>query len=146
MHNKSYNRWLVVLGAVIVQVCLGALYTWSVFQKPIQEAFNWSAPQVSLAFSINLAMIPFFMIFAGRQLERFGPTKIVIAGDEFQLDLEKGKSGLSDAIRRLNGMEGIGFFEFPPESCQRHHLVAKIDTKYKEDMAEQAKVSRSRTK
>jgi phosphate starvation-inducible PhoH-like protein len=73
-------------------------------------------------------------------------SKIVIAGDEFQLDLEKGKSGLSDAIRRLNGMEGIGFFEFPPESCQRHHLVAKIDTKYKEDMAEQAKVSRSRTK
>jgi phosphate starvation-inducible PhoH-like protein len=73
-------------------------------------------------------------------------SKIVIAGDEFQLDLEKGKSGLSDAIRRLNGMEGIGFFEFPPESCQRHHLVAKIDTKYKENMAEQAKVSRSRTK
>ena len=80
MHNKSYNRWLIVLGAVIVQVCLGALYTWSVFQKPIQEAFNWSAPQVSLAFSINLAMIPFFMILAGRQLERFGPTKMVIAG------------------------------------------------------------------
>lgn len=73
-------------------------------------------------------------------------SKIVIAGDEFQLDLEKGKSGLSDAIRRLNGMEGIGFFEFPPESCQRHHLVAKIDTKYKENMAEQTKVSRSRTK
>jgi len=80
VHNKSYNRWLIVVGAVIVQVCLGALYTWSVFQKPIQEAFNWSAPQVSLAFSINLAMIPFFMILAGRQLERFGPTKIVIAG------------------------------------------------------------------
>jgi len=80
VHNKGYNRWLVVLGAVIVQVCLGALYTWSVFQKPIQEAFNWSAPQVSLAFSINLAMIPFFMILAGRQLERFGPTKMVIAG------------------------------------------------------------------
>ncbi|MCD6486764.1 MAG: OFA family MFS transporter [Syntrophobacterales bacterium] len=80
MHNKSYNRWLVVVGAVIVQVCLGALYTWSVFQKPIQEAFNWSTPQVSLAFSINLAMIPFFMILAGRQLERFGPTKMVIAG------------------------------------------------------------------
>ena len=80
MQNESYNRWLVVAGAVIVQVCLGALYTWSVFQKPIQEAFNWSAPQVSLAFSINLAMIPFFMIFAGRQLERFGPTKMVIFG------------------------------------------------------------------
>jgi len=80
VHNESYNRWLVVVGAVIVQVCLGALYTWSVFQKPIQEAFNWTAPQVSLAFSINLAMIPFFMILAGRQLEKFGPTKMVIAG------------------------------------------------------------------
>ncbi len=80
MKKENYNRWLVVVGAVIVQFCLGALYTWSVFQKPIQEAFGWSAPDVSLAFSINLAMIPFFMILAGRQLNRFGPTKMVIAG------------------------------------------------------------------
>jgi OFA family oxalate/formate antiporter-like MFS transporter len=80
MREKLYNRWLVVVGGLIVQFCLGALYTWSVFQKPIQEIFGWSTTQVSLAFSINLAFIPVLMIFAGRLLPKFGPTKMVIAG------------------------------------------------------------------
>lgn len=80
MQEKSYNRWLVVLGGVIVQFCLGALYTWSVFQKPIQDIFGWSTTQVSLAFSINLAMIPILMIIAGRFLPKYGPTKMVIIG------------------------------------------------------------------
>lgn len=74
------NRWLVVLGGVIVQFCLGALYTWSVFQKPIQDMFGWTASEVSLAFSINLAMIPILMIFAGRLLPKYGPTKMVFIG------------------------------------------------------------------
>lgn len=66
-------------------------------------------------------------------LTRLGKdSKICIAGDEFQTDLEKGqKSGLSDAIARLNNIEGIGMFEFPPESCQRHSLVSVVDSKYK---------------
>lgn len=80
MQENSYNRWLVVLGGVIVQFCLGALYTWSVFQKPIQDIFGWSTTQVSLAFSINLAMIPILMIIAGRFLPKYGPTKMVIIG------------------------------------------------------------------
>ncbi len=80
MENRIYNRWIVVAGAILVQFCLGAIYTWSVFQKPIQEIFGWNAPDVSLAFSINLAIIPLFMILAGRQLHKFGPTKMVITG------------------------------------------------------------------
>jgi len=80
-------------------------------------------------------------------LTRLGhDSKIIIAGDEFQIDLEKGKSGLSDAIRRLKDLEGIGFFEFPPESCQRHHLVSKIDSKYKQDNDSDTKVSKSKQK
>lgn len=76
----NINRWSVVLGGVIVQFCLGALYTWSVFQKPIQQMFGWSSSEVSLAFSINLAIIPILMIFAGRLLPKYGPTRMVILG------------------------------------------------------------------
>lgn len=66
-------------------------------------------------------------------LTRLGKnSKICIAGDEFQTDLEKSsKNGLTDALNRLKGVEGIGMFEFPPESCQRHALVAQIDSRYK---------------
>ena len=83
MQKKIRNRWTVVMASVVVQFFLGALYTWSVFQKPIEQTFGWSTSQVSLAFSINLAIIPFFLIIAGRQLQRFGPTKMVITGATF---------------------------------------------------------------
>jgi phosphate starvation-inducible PhoH-like protein len=66
-------------------------------------------------------------------LTRIGKdSKICIAGDEFQTDLDRGqKSGLTDAVNKLKGIDGIGMFEFPPESCQRHPLVSIIDAKYK---------------
>ena len=68
-------------------------------------------------------------------LTRLGKnSKAVIAGDEFQCDLEgRGvRNGLTDAIRRLKDIDGVGLFEFPPESCQRHGLVSQIDLRYKE--------------
>lgn len=66
-------------------------------------------------------------------LTRLGKdSKLCITGDEFQTDIEKGsKNGLTDAINRLKDIPGIGHFEFPPESCQRHELVSKIDARYK---------------
>lgn len=78
--QKKYNRWLVVVGGVICQFVIGALYTWSVFQKPIETMFGWSAPEVSLAFTINLAFIPILMIIAGGFLPKYGPTKMAITG------------------------------------------------------------------
>ena len=66
-------------------------------------------------------------------LTRLGKdSRLCITGDEFQTDIDRGsKNGLTDALNRLKGIEGIGTFEFPPESCQRHALVAKIDSCYK---------------
>lgn len=36
------NRWLVVIGAILIQLCLGAIYAWSVFTPPLraQELFT----------------------------------------------------------------------------------------------------------
>ncbi len=34
--GKIMNRWLVVLGAVLIQLCLGAIYAWSVFTPALQ--------------------------------------------------------------------------------------------------------------
>ncbi len=34
--EKVMNRWLVVVGALLIQLCLGAIYAWSVFTPPLQ--------------------------------------------------------------------------------------------------------------
>ncbi len=33
--KKVMNRWLVVVGALLIQLCLGAIYAWSVFTPPL---------------------------------------------------------------------------------------------------------------
>ena len=35
---KIENRWLIVLGAVMIQLALGAIYAWSVFTKMLTDA------------------------------------------------------------------------------------------------------------
>ena len=51
------NRWLVVFGAVLIQLCLGAIYAWSVFTPKLKVApFNFSNTQAMVIFGIGLGM------------------------------------------------------------------------------------------
>ncbi len=77
--RKVMNRWLVVVGAVLIQLCLGAIYAWSVFTPPLKEA-GWSKVETQLVFAVGLATFAVVMVLAGRALPKFGPRKIAIAG------------------------------------------------------------------
>ncbi|MGA1793050.1 MAG: OFA family MFS transporter [Thermoplasmatota archaeon] len=35
MEQKVMNRWIIVVGAILIQLCLGAIYAWSVFTTPL---------------------------------------------------------------------------------------------------------------
>jgi phosphate starvation-inducible PhoH-like protein len=65
-------------------------------------------------------------------LTRLGfDSKAVITGDVTQVDLPEGrKSGLSDAIHLLGGVEGIKFCTFTDVDVVRHPLVARIVRAY----------------
>lgn len=74
------NRWLVVLGALIIQMSLGAVYIYSVFKTPLQQMFGWDKSQVTLPAQIILASFALAMIFAGRVQDRIGPRKVATVG------------------------------------------------------------------
>ncbi len=58
-------------------------------------------------------------------------SKMIITGDITQTDLEKGQvSGLTDAARKLQGIEGIGFIELERADIVRHKLVHRIVEAY----------------
>jgi phosphate starvation-inducible PhoH-like protein len=62
-------------------------------------------------------------------LTRLGSGKLIINGDVSQSDL-RGPNGLSDAIERLQNIQGIGFWEIGPEYCVRNPLVRAIEERY----------------
>ncbi|HHS13848.1 MAG TPA: MFS transporter [bacterium] len=80
MPNTSGNRWRVVLGAILIQFCLGAIYAWSVFTPTLNEA-GWSNVQTQAVFSVGLAFFALVMVWAGKRLTKWGPRRLaVIAG------------------------------------------------------------------
>jgi len=78
--QKVMNRWLVALGALIVQLSLGVIYAWSVFVKPLEKDFGWTRTQTSLAFTISVAVFALVMIYAGRLQDRIGPRIVCTIG------------------------------------------------------------------
>jgi OFA family oxalate/formate antiporter-like MFS transporter len=79
MAQRVMNRWFVVLGAVLIQLCLGAIYAWSVFTPALTDS-GWSKTQTQIVFSVGLATFALVMVFAGRNLTKFGPRKLAVAG------------------------------------------------------------------
>ncbi|TXC92976.1 OFA family MFS transporter [Metabacillus litoralis] len=74
------NRWFVVLGAVLIQINLGAVYAWSLFNQPLIDKFGWSREDVVVTFSITIAVFAFTTIFAGRLQDRIGPRWVATIG------------------------------------------------------------------
>ncbi len=85
--QKLFNRWLVVVGALLIQLCLGAIYAWSVFtpyltgktKDPVHQ-FSFTSTQTQIIFSVGLAAFAVTMIFAGRWQAKRGPQLVCVAG------------------------------------------------------------------
>jgi phosphate starvation-inducible PhoH-like protein len=65
-------------------------------------------------------------------LTRLGEnSRMIVTGDPSQVDLPPGQtSGLTEATRLLDGVEGIGHVAFTAEDVVRHELVARIVQAY----------------
>jgi OFA family oxalate/formate antiporter-like MFS transporter len=75
------NRWLIAVAAVIMQICLGAVYGWSVFVKPLIAAESWTLTQVSLTFTIAIAALGVGTVIGGLWQDRVGPRVVAtVAG------------------------------------------------------------------
>ncbi|MCW7753763.1 OFA family MFS transporter [Desulfobotulus sp. H1] len=78
--KKIPNRWFVVAGSLLMQLSLGAIYTWSLFNQPLVDTFGWSPGDTVFTFSLTLAFFSVAVIVAGRIQDRVGPRKVAIAG------------------------------------------------------------------
>ena len=79
MSEKMMNRWSVVFGAVLIQMCLGAIYAWSVFTPALKNA-GWTKLETQWVFAVGLASFALVMVFSGRKLQSWGPQKLAIIG------------------------------------------------------------------
>ncbi len=73
------NRALIAAAGVMMQVALGAVYAWSVFQIPLEEHYGASSSAVKLTFSITILALGFAAFFGGLWMRSAGPRTVAIA-------------------------------------------------------------------
>lgn len=80
--GKVINRWLVVVGGILIQLCLGAIYAWKAFTgKLTGEAYGFSKLQSQMPFFLGLATFAVVMAFvAGRWQKKVGPRTVALTG------------------------------------------------------------------
>lgn len=67
------NRWLIAGPALLVQMCLGSVYAWSVFVKPLMASEGWSQIQVTLTFNMAMACLGIGTVIGGWWQDKVGP-------------------------------------------------------------------------
>jgi MFS transporter, OFA family, oxalate/formate antiporter len=50
------GRWLLIPLGLTVLLCLGTVYSWSIFRKPLEKAFSISATESLLSFTVLLVV------------------------------------------------------------------------------------------
>ncbi len=77
--NSSLTRWPIIVSAVLIQICLGAIYSWGVFLSPLMSSFGVNKTRVSLAFSLALIFYTVGMIIGGKWQDKVGPLRVITA-------------------------------------------------------------------
>lgn len=78
--NKSIGRWMLVGIGMVINICLGAIYAFSVFRKPLEDLLHIGATQSGLPFMVFLAFFALTMPLAGNLMQKWGPRKTTMLG------------------------------------------------------------------
>src|SRR5437899_2891520 len=66
--SHAFNRWFIPVGAVAVHICIGSVYAWSTFNRPIQSLFPnepwWFSPPYT-TFTTALVLLGLSAAFGG---------------------------------------------------------------------------------
>ena len=74
------GRWILVVIGLLINVCLGSIYAFSIFRKPLEALWGLTSSQSGYPFMVFLAVFAIAMPLAGNLVARWGPRKTTMLG------------------------------------------------------------------
>ncbi len=82
------NRWVICLAGTAINICLGVLYSWSIFVVPLIDKFGpggvgdpaFTRANLSWVFTASIFTFALVMVYAGRLQDRIGPKAVTMIG------------------------------------------------------------------
>lgn len=78
--SKKYAPYVYIIAGMAIFVCMGTIYSWSVFRNPLEELFGIGATQSGWPYMLFLCFYALAMPFAGGLIERLGPGRTTLIG------------------------------------------------------------------
>lgn len=78
--EAEQGRWILVATGLLINVCLGSIYAFSVFRKPLESLWGITSSQSGYPFMVFLAVFAVAMPLAGSLVARWGPKKTTMLG------------------------------------------------------------------
>jgi OFA family oxalate/formate antiporter-like MFS transporter len=98
---KTTNRWTIAAAATVVMICLGTVYSWSLFTRPLVAMFQTSNTLAALAFGIAMFSVGWGAVAGARWERTAGPRTVTTVGVLLW--------GLGNALAGLGLTTGIGW-------------------------------------
>ena len=73
-------RWLCMIASLVICVCAGFGYAWSVLQSPIVAAYGWPDSQVSLAYTITVLCSTMAPLLFASLIRRLKTRRCIMLG------------------------------------------------------------------
>ncbi len=77
---EQKKRYRVLGAGMVIQLCAGIIYGWSVFRGPVAAHLNWDAGAAALTSSVMLSMFVLGIILGGYVQDRIGPKQVTLTG------------------------------------------------------------------
>ena len=74
------RRWSIAIAAIVIQLCLGTVYAWSVFKNELVANQGWNEVATSTTFMICIGVIGLAAAFGGILVDRKGPKLVALLG------------------------------------------------------------------
>ena len=83
----GFNRWLIPPSALLIHLCIGQVYAFSVFNLPMTKLIgitttaptDWNLATLGWIFSSAIAFLGISAAFFGKWVEKVGPRKALFA-------------------------------------------------------------------
>src|ERR1700684_2669505 len=84
--TATFNRWLIPIAAIFIHICIGSVYAWSTFNRPIKAIFQsspwWFSPPYT-TFTTALVLLGVSAAYGGPWVARRGPRAAATAAAIF---------------------------------------------------------------
>lgn len=79
-YPADLGRWLLIPLGMLLLLCLGSVYSWSIFRTPLERELGMSATESLLPYTVVLVFYALLMPITGFYIPRFGPRVITAVG------------------------------------------------------------------